>query len=87
MSSLQNDHADVILVDPSLLLESVESSKVVMLMQYLADPTLLMESDVSTNYVFIISSSVLSEQGDILSTSITPPPSPRLVSFDWNDLA
>jgi hypothetical protein len=35
-------------------------------MQYLADPTLLMGSDVSTNYVFSISSSVLSEQGDIL---------------------
>jgi hypothetical protein len=59
---------------------------VVMLMQYLVDPTLLMGSDVSTNYVFSISISVLSEQGDILSTSITPPPSLRLVSFDWNDL-
>jgi hypothetical protein len=73
-------------VDPTLLLESVESTKVVTLMQYLADPTLLMESDVSTDYVFSISSSVLSEQGGILLTSSTYPPSPRMVSFYWNDL-
>jgi hypothetical protein len=72
--------------DPTLLLESVESTKVVMPMQYLADPTLLMGSDVSTDYVFSISSSVLSEQGGIPLTSSTPPPSPRMVSFDWNDL-
>jgi hypothetical protein len=74
------------LVDPTLLLESVESTKVVMPMQYLVDPTLLMGSDVSTDYVFSISSSVLSEQGGIPLTSSTPPPSPRMVSFDWNDL-
>jgi hypothetical protein len=55
-------------------------------MPYLVDPTLLMGSDLSTNYVFIISSSVLSEQGGISLTSSTPPPSPRMVSFDWNDL-
>jgi hypothetical protein len=59
---------------------------VVMPMQYLVDPTLLMGSDVSTDYVFSISSSVLSEQGGIPLTSSTPPPSPRMVSFDWNDL-
>jgi hypothetical protein len=41
---------------------------------------------VSTDYVFSISSSVLSEQGGIPLTSSTPPPSPRMVSFDWNDL-
>jgi hypothetical protein len=29
---------------------------------------------------------VLSEQGGIPLTSSTPPPSPRMVSFDWNDL-
>jgi hypothetical protein len=73
-------------VDPTLLLESVESTKVVMPMQSSADPTLLLESDVSTDYVFSISSSVLSEQGGIPLTSSTPPPSPRMVSFDWNDL-
>jgi hypothetical protein len=53
------------LANPTLLLESVDSSKVVTPMQYLADTTLLMVSDVSTNYVFNISSSVLSEQGGI----------------------
>jgi hypothetical protein len=42
---------------------------------------------VSTDYVFSISSSVLSKQGGITLTSIRPPPSPRMVSFDWNDLA
>jgi hypothetical protein len=72
--------------DPTLLLESVESTKVVMPMQYSVDPTLLLGSDVSTDYVFSISRSVLSEQGGILLTSSTPPPSPRMVSFDWNDL-
>jgi hypothetical protein len=43
-------------------------------------------SDVSTNYVFSISSLVLSEQGGIPLVPSTPPPSPRMVSFDWNDL-
>jgi hypothetical protein len=46
--------------DPTLILESVESTKVVTPMQSSADPTLLLESDVSTDYVFSISSSVLS---------------------------
>jgi hypothetical protein len=73
-------------IDPTLLLESVESTKVVMSLQYSVDPTLLLESDVSTDYVFSISSSVLSEQGGIPLTSIKPLPSPRMVSFDWNDL-
>ena len=47
------------LVDPTLLLESVESTKVVTPMQYLVDPTLLMGSDLSTNNVFSIFISVL----------------------------
>ena len=55
-------------------------------MQYLDDPTLLMRSDVSTDYVFSISNSVLLEKGSIPLTLSTPPPSPRMVSFDWNDL-
>jgi hypothetical protein len=71
---------------PTLLLESVESTKVVTLMQYLTDPTLLMGNDVSTKYVFSISNPVLLEQGGIPITSSTPPPSPKMVSFDWNDL-
>jgi hypothetical protein len=41
---------------------------------------------VSTDYVFSVSISVLSEQGGILLVPSTPPPSPRMVSFDWNDL-
>jgi hypothetical protein len=60
--------------------------KVVMLMQSLDDPTLLLGSDVSTDYVFSISGSILSEQGGIPLIPSTPPPSPRMVSFDWNDL-
>jgi hypothetical protein len=74
------------LVDPTLLLKSVESTKVVMSMQSSANPTLILESDVSTDYVFSISSSVLSEQGGIPLVPSTPPPSPRMVSFDWNDI-
>jgi hypothetical protein len=61
--------------NPNLLLESEQSSKVVELTQYLVDPTLLSWSDASFDYVFIIS----------LSSSPLPP-SPRMVSFDWNDL-
>jgi hypothetical protein len=74
------------LVDPTLLLESVESSKLVTQMQSSADPTLLLGSDVSIDYVFSISYLVLSEQEEISLTSSTPPPSPRMVSFDWNEL-
>jgi hypothetical protein len=74
------------LADPTLFLESVDSTKVVMSLQDLADPTLLMGSDVSTDYIFSISISVLLEQGGIPITSGTPPPSTRMVSFDWNDL-
>jgi hypothetical protein len=55
-------------------------------MQYSADPTLLFRSDVSTDYVFSISSLGFSEQGGIPIILSTPPPSPRMVSFDWNDL-
>jgi hypothetical protein len=57
-----------------------------MSLQSSVDPTLLLESDVSTDYVFIISSSLLSEQGGILLASSKPLPSLRMVSFDWNDL-
>jgi hypothetical protein len=73
------------LVDLTLLLESVDSTKVVTPMQSSTDPTLLSGNDVSNDYVFIISSSILSKQGGIPISSSTPPPSPRMVSFDWND--
>jgi hypothetical protein len=74
------------LVDATLLLDSFKSTKVVTSMQSSIDPTLLFWIDVSTNYVFRIFSSLLSEQGGISLTSSTPPPSPRMFSFDWNDL-
>jgi hypothetical protein len=74
------------LTDPTLLLKSVKSTKVVMSMQCSIDPSILLGSDVSTNYVFIISSLVNSKQGGISLSSITPFPSPRMNSFDWNDL-
>jgi hypothetical protein len=60
--------------------------KVVMPMQSSDDPTLILGSDMSTDYVFSIFGSILSEQGSILLVPSTPPPSPRMVSFDWNDL-
>ena len=40
----------------------------------------------STDYVFSIFGSILSEQGGIPLVPSTPPPSPRMVSFYWNDL-
>ena len=46
--------------DPTFLLDSVESTKVVTPLQSLVNPTLLLGSDVSTDYVFSISSSILS---------------------------
>jgi hypothetical protein len=73
-------------VDPTLILESLESTKVVTPMQSSANTTLLSESDVSTDYVFSISSLGLSEQGGIPLILSTPPPSPTMVSFHWNDL-
>jgi hypothetical protein len=60
--------------------------EVVELMQYLADPTLLLGSDASIDYVFGISSSVPLEQGGISLSLSTLHPSPRMISFDWNDL-
>jgi hypothetical protein len=61
-------------------------AKVVMSMHSSDDSTLLLGSDVSANYVFSISGSIFSEQGGIIFILSTPPPSPRMVSFDWNDL-
>jgi hypothetical protein len=60
--------------------------KVVMLMQSSDDPTLLLGSDVYTDYVFSIFGSILSEQRGIPLIPSTPPPSPGMISFDWNDL-
>ena len=57
-----------------------------MSMQSSDDPTVILGSDVSTDYVFSISGSILSKQGGIPLVPSTPPPSPRMISFDWNDL-
>jgi hypothetical protein len=46
--------------DPTLLLESVESTKVFVSKPCLVDPTLIKGSDVSIEYGFSISSSVIS---------------------------
>jgi hypothetical protein len=55
-------------------------------MQSSADPTPLLGGEVPLDHVFIISGSVFSEKGGIQLAPSTPPPSPRMVSFDWNDL-
>jgi hypothetical protein len=73
-------------VDPTLLLESDKSKEVRLLMQCLANPTLLLVGDMSFDHVLIISSYVPSEQGTTPLSLSTLPPSPRVVSFNWNDL-
>jgi len=56
------------------------------MMQSLIDPALLLGGDASIDYVFRISSLVLYEQGGIKKSSSILPPSPRMVSFDWNSI-
>jgi hypothetical protein len=74
------------LADPPLLLKSDKSKEVTFSMQYSVNPTLLLEGYTSFDHVLGISSLVPSKQGSIpLSLSMLPP-SPRVVSFDWNDL-
>jgi hypothetical protein len=74
------------LVDPTLLLESDKSKEVTLSMQSLVNTTLLLGGDASFDHVLRIFIYVPSEQGSIpLSLSMLPP-SPRVVSFDWNDL-
>jgi hypothetical protein len=73
-------------VNPTLLLESDKSKEVAFFMQYLVNPTLLLEGDASFNHVLRISSSVPSEQGSIPLYISMLPPSPRMVSFNCNDL-
>jgi hypothetical protein len=73
-------------VDPTLLLESDKPKEVTLSMQSSVNPTLLLEGDASFDHVLSISSPVPSEQGSILLSLSMLPPSPRVVSFDWNDL-
>jgi hypothetical protein len=74
------------LVDPTLLLESEKSKEVTSPMKYSANPTLLFMSDASFDHVLRISSYVPSKQGGISLSPSTLPPSPSMVSFDWNDI-
>jgi hypothetical protein len=74
------------LFNPTLLLESDKSTKVVKSNAIFDRSTLLLGSDVSIDHVFSISSSEPSEQGGIPLTSSILPPSSRMVSFDWNNL-
>jgi hypothetical protein len=68
-------------VDPALLMESDKSKEVTLPMHSSINPTLLLGGDESFDHVLIISSYVPSTQGSIpLSLS------PRVVSFDWNDI-
>jgi hypothetical protein len=75
-----------VLVDPTLLLESDESTKLVTSMQSSFDPTLLMGTYVSIDHVFNIFISVPSEQGDFLLTLSMLPSNSRMVSFDWSNI-
>ena len=74
------------LVDPTLLLESEKYKEVTLSMPSSVNPTLILGGDASFNHVLRISSSIPSAQGIIPLSSITLLPSPRMVSFDWNDL-
>jgi hypothetical protein len=74
------------LVNPTLLLESKKSKEVTSPMKYSANPTLLFMSDAPFDHVLRISSYVPSKQGGIPLSPSTLPPSPRMVSFDWNDI-
>jgi hypothetical protein len=72
--------------NPTLLLESENPKGVTFSMQSSINLTLILEGDASFNHVLIISSHVYSQQGSILLSLRMIPPSPRVVSFDWNDL-
>jgi hypothetical protein len=71
--------------DPTLLLESDKYKEVTLPMKSSVNPTLLLGGDASFDHVFSISSLVPSEQGIIPLSLSTLPPSPRTISFDWND--
>jgi hypothetical protein len=73
-------------VDPTLLLESDKPKEVTSPMQCSVNPTLLLEGDASFDHVLSISSSIPSSLGSIPLSSSMLPPSPRVVSFDWNYL-
>jgi hypothetical protein len=55
-------------------------------MQSSINPTLLLGGDAYFDHVLSISSPIPYEKGIILLSLSMLPPSPRMVSFDWNDL-
>jgi hypothetical protein len=73
-------------VYPTLLLESDKSKEVTFPMQSSTNPTLLLRGYASFDHVLSIFSSVPSEQGSITLSLSTLPPSPKMVSFVWNDI-
>jgi hypothetical protein len=74
------------LVDPTLLLESDISKGVVTPMQFSVDPSFLILVLYLLCHVLIISSAIPFAQWSIpLSLSMLPP-SPKVVSFNWNDI-
>jgi hypothetical protein len=72
--------------NPSLLLNSDKSKEVTFTMQSLVNPTLLLGGVASFDHVLRISIPAPSKQGSISLSLSKLPPSPRMVSFDWNDL-
>ena len=73
-------------INPTLILESDKSKEVTLPMESSTNLTLLLEGDASLDHVLSISSSVPSSLGSIQISLSMLPPSPRVVSFDWNDL-
>jgi hypothetical protein len=73
-------------VDPTVLLKSDKPKEVTLLMQCSVSPTFLLEGDAFFNHVLKIYSFAPSSLGSIPFSSSILPPSPRVVSFDWNDL-
>jgi hypothetical protein len=55
-------------------------------MQYSVNPTLILGRDASFDHVLRNSSPIPSKKGSIPLSQSTLPPSPRMVSFDWNDI-
>ena len=71
-------------VNPTLTLEiNLNSNDVVELMQSLVDPTLPLEIEMNISHVLFFIFYFSSQGG---SPSMVPPPSPEVISFDWNHL-
>ena len=73
------------LVNPTLPSKS-DFHEAVESLPLLINPTLPLESEVSTSHILFTANSDLTKQGGIEIVSDQPPPSPRIVSFDWDSL-